>query len=120
MQLSVAGAGQPRPVVASGGNIELLPVKGIPLGLFSGVVYDEITLDLKPGDTVVTVSDGFHESSGPDGSEYGDGRLLEIVKRHRGASASELLDLMFDDVRNFSSGRPQIDDRTAVVMRITS
>ncbi len=120
MQLSVAGAGQPRPVVVSGGNIELLPVKGIPLGLFSGVVYDEITLDLKPGDTVVTVSDGFHESSGPDGSEYGDGRLLEIVKRHRGASASELLDLMFDDVRNFSSGRPQIDDRTAVVMRITS
>ncbi len=120
MQLTIAGAGQPHPIVASGGKIEILPVKGIPLGLFPDVVYDEITLNLKPGDTVVTVSDGFHESSGPGGLEYGDGRLIELVKCHREASASELLDLMFDDVRNFSNVRPQADDRTAVVLRVTA
>ena len=120
MQLAIAGAGQPQPIIARGGGIETLPVKGIPLGLFPGVVYDEITLDLQPGDTVVTVSDGFHESASRGGAEYGDDRLLDLIERRRGASASELLDLMFDDVRNFSSGRPQADDRTAVVLRVTA
>lgn len=119
MRLIVAGAGQPRPIVSRGGKVEVLPLEGIPLGLFPGVVYDEISLDLKAGDTFVMVSDGFNESAGADGSEYGDERVLEIINRHQDASASELLDLMFDDVQSFSAGQPQADDRTAIVVRVT-
>lgn len=119
MRLIVAGAGQPRPIVSRGGKAEVLPLEGIPLGLFAGVVYDEISLDLKAGDTFVMVSDGFNESASADGSEYGDERVLEIINRHQDASASELLDLMFDDVQSFSAGQPQADDRTAIVVRVT-
>ena len=119
MRLIVAGAGQPRPIVSRGGKVEVLPLEGIPLGLFPGVVYDEISLDLKAGDTFVMVSDGFNESASADGSEYGDERVLEIINRHQDASASELLDLMFDDVQKFSAGQPQADDRTAIVVRVT-
>ena len=119
MRLIVAGAGQPRPIVSRGGKVEVLPLEGIPLGLFPDVVYDEISLDLKAGDTFVMVSDGFNESASADGSEYGDERVLEIINGHQDASASELLDLMFDDVQNFSAGQPQADDRTAIVVRVT-
>ncbi len=119
MRLIVAGAGQPRPIVSRGGQVEVLPLEGIPLGLFPGVVYDEVSLNLEPGDTLVTVSDGFNESSGPDGSEYGDDRVLELINQHQEASAAELLDLMFDDVRAYSAGQPQADDRTAIVVRVT-
>ena len=118
-RLVMSGAGMPFPYVCRGGALETVRLEGLPLGLFRDIRYDEVTLDLGPGDSVVTLSDGFSESLNECGESYGDERLGDVLRGTRNAPASVMLDRLFDGVRGFCDGCPPDDDRTAVILRVT-
>lgn len=119
-RLTLAGAGMPAPYVFRMGRLDRIPLEGIPLGLFRGTAYDDVELDLEPGDFAVTVSDGFSDSLNARGETYGEDRLLQVLGTHRSASAQHILDRIFEDVGRFSGDCALSDDRTAVVMRVTA
>ncbi|MDE0123585.1 MAG: SpoIIE family protein phosphatase [Bryobacterales bacterium] len=118
-RLVMSGAGMPFPYVCRGGALETVRLEGLPLGLFRDIRYDEVTLDLGPGDSVVTLSDGFSESLNERGESYGDERLGDVLRGTWSAPASVMLDRLFDGVRGFCDGCPPDDDRTAVILRVT-
>ena len=118
-RLVIAGAGMPFPYVRRQGELRTVRLEGVPLGLFRDTGYDEVTLDLEPGDFAVSVSDGFSESLNERGEAYSDKRLGDLLEGIRGESAEEILGRLFDSVGNFCEGCPQDDDRTAVVLRVT-
>lgn len=117
-KLVLAGSGLPYPFVCRQGEIEAVRLEGLPLGLFPSIEYDETALHLEPGDFAVTVSDGFSESLDENGDPYGEQRLYSALTRLRHSSANEILQGIFDDVRQFCDGCTQTDDRTAVVLRV--
>ena len=92
----------------------------MPLGSFSGVTYDEVTLPLRAGDLFVFCTDGIFEASSVDGKEFGAKRLCDVVREHRKATAREIVDAIFDSVIVFRGTAPQADDMTAVVVKITA
>jgi sigma-B regulation protein RsbU (phosphoserine phosphatase) len=118
-RLTMSGAGMPFPYVSRQGRLDRIPLEGVPLGLFRGIAYDEVALELEPGDFAVTVSDGFSDSLNADGESYGEDRLLRVLAAHLSEPAETVLDRIFEDVGRFSEGCAPADDRTAVVLRVT-
>ena len=118
-RLTMAAAGMPAPYVLRNGQLSRVQLEGFPLGLFRGATYEDVTLELQPGDLAVTFTDGFNETVNTDGATYGDDRLERVLRSHQNDSAQAILDRLFDDVSRFCEHCPQADDRTAVVLRVT-
>lgn len=118
-RLTISAAGMPYPFVCRDGRLDRVRLEGVPLGLFRESVYDELAFDLRPGDLAVSISDGFDESVGHNGSTYGEQRLEDLLRAHLHESAETIMDRLFEDIAEFGGASPQSDDRTAVVLRVT-
>jgi sigma-B regulation protein RsbU (phosphoserine phosphatase) len=117
--LQVANSGFPRPLFCHNGEISVVEALGMPLGLFDDVQYDELTIAAAPGDVFVFFSDGILDAVGPDGEQYGRGRLEQVVARNCGASAEEIADAIINAVAQHSLGADPFDDETVVVLKVT-
>ncbi len=69
---------------------------------------------LFPGDTLALYTDGITESLNDADEEFGEGRLIESLRRHRGMHPRELLASIVEEVRQFSP-HEQHDDITLIV-----
>jgi phosphoserine phosphatase RsbU/P len=117
-RLTYCNAGHNPPLlVRTDGAVERLETGGLILGLFEHATFEEDTVVLKPGDLLITFSDGVTEALSASGEEFGESRLLECVQGRRGASVPELLEAILADVREFTAGAMQSDDVTALVLR---
>jgi sigma-B regulation protein RsbU (phosphoserine phosphatase) len=76
-----------------------------------------VELALAPGDWVVLLSDGIYETTGPDGSTFGEARVIDLVRAHGAERAEQLSGRLLDAVRDFAQGGPQADDITLVVVK---
>jgi sigma-B regulation protein RsbU (phosphoserine phosphatase) len=113
-------AGHDLPVHFQGqtGQLSLLRARGRFLGGLEGLVLDEATLQLSPGDALVCYSDGLTDATSPDGERYGLERLKEVIARAGYESARLLAEATIADVDSFRAGTPQPDDLTLLVMKV--
>jgi sigma-B regulation protein RsbU (phosphoserine phosphatase) len=118
--VTVSNSGLPYPVRCSENECGQIELPGVPLGSFSGVTYDEVTLPLRAGDLFVFCTDGIFEAANAEGKEYGAKRLCDVVGENRKATAREIVDAIFDSVILFRGTAPQADDMTAVAVKITA
>ena len=117
--MAIANSGLPYPIHCSGEECAQIALPGVPLGLFAGVTYDELSIPLRSGDVFVFCTDGIFEASTADGTEFGAERVCELVALHQTGSAREIVDALFDAVHAFRGTTPQEDDMTAVAIKIT-
>ena len=116
-----ASAGHPNGYVldASGRPKALLKHTGAPLGLQHGASYGVApAVRLLAGDIVLLVTDGIEEALSPENTFFGAQRILEVARTHSQKTAREILGALYDAVRDFSQGRPQLDDLTVVVVKV--
>jgi len=120
-RLTLANAGAPYPVLVRDGEVQQIRVAGVPLGLFPDTEYDEVTVDLRPGDAVMFASDGILESENAEQQEFGLARLSAVLKNvSPQQSASEICDLVLNAANDYSGGGfTPADDRTLLVLRLT-
>jgi len=118
--VTLSNSGLPYPVRCSDQECGQIELPGVPLGSFSGVTYDEVTLPLRAGDLFVFCTDGIFEAANVEGKEYGAKRLCDVVGENRKATAREIVDAIFDSVILFRGTAPQGDDMTAVAVKITA
>ena len=118
--VTLSNSGLPYPVRCSDQECGQIELPGVPLGSFSGVTYDEVTLPLRAGDLFVFCTDGIFEAANVEGKEYGAKRLCDVVGESRKATAREIVDAIFDSVILFRGTAPQGDDMTAVAVKITA
>jgi phosphoserine phosphatase RsbU/P len=120
-RLTLANAGAPYPILLRNGEVQQIRVGGVPLGLFPDTQYDEVTVDLRPGDTLLFASDGILESENAEEQEFGVQRLTAVLKSISPLqSASEICDIVLNATDEYSGGgfTPH-DDRTLLVLRLT-
>ncbi|REJ82594.1 MAG: hypothetical protein DWQ36_00810 [Acidobacteria bacterium] len=119
--LIFVNAGHPPPFhLRADGSIRLLEKGGTVLGPFPGATYTRGYLTMEPGDLLVAYTDGLTESSDGEpgsGEEFGLDRLVERVRDLRRLPAQEILERVFDEVREHTQGRPQTDDRTLALVK---
>jgi sigma-B regulation protein RsbU (phosphoserine phosphatase) len=108
-----------RPLNAEGAAVQI-DMPGVPLGSFPGTTYDEICLDLEPGDLFVFCSDGVFEANDLLMREFGAARLLKVIDEARERSAREIVDAIFAGVQEFRGDALPNDDMTAVAVKINA
>jgi sigma-B regulation protein RsbU (phosphoserine phosphatase) len=118
--VTLSNSGLPYPLRCSDDDCGQIELPGVPLGSFSGVTYDEVTLPLRAGELFVFCTDGIFEAANGEGKEYGAKRLCDVVRENRKATAREIVDAIFDSVILFRGTAPQSDDMTAVAVKITA
>jgi serine phosphatase RsbU (regulator of sigma subunit) len=117
-KLTYCNAGHNPPLVVSAtGDVRRLECGGPIVGLFEGAIFDQETVSLSLDDWLIVFSDGVSEALSASGDEYGEHRIVEVVRRHITALPQQLLDALFADVRSFAKGAAQSDDITAMVLR---
>lgn len=113
------GAGHVDTLVVRGdGEVVTLPSTGMPLGLMPpGLAHTELAVTLGPGDTLVLYSDGVTDAVDATEQEYGDARLVELLRGAAGQPPQVLIDRIMTAIDAFAGGTPQFDDITLLIAR---
>jgi serine phosphatase RsbU (regulator of sigma subunit) len=96
-------------------GLERLGSTGTVLGLFEDWDCSIEERRLYPGDSLALYTDGVTESFDVAGQEFGEERLIEALRRHRGSPAPAMLQSIVGEVREFSP--VQRDDITLIVAK---
>jgi sigma-B regulation protein RsbU (phosphoserine phosphatase) len=119
--LRYVNAGHPCGFVldAQGEQKAALNRTGVPLGIHPSTVYPAATeVQLSSGDLVLLLTDGIDEAVSPDEQLFGKERILSVVRERATAPAADLVEALYQEVRLFSGDTPQLDDATAVVVKV--
>jgi sigma-B regulation protein RsbU (phosphoserine phosphatase) len=120
-RLRFLNAGHNPPILvrtAGEGEVRRLDPGGMVLGFFPDTRYREQAIDLIPGDVLLVFSDGVVEAMNEHGEEFGDGRLVEVLRKHDGLPEGELLQQVLEEVGNFLGPVSPQDDITLIVARV--
>ncbi|WP_372846030.1 PP2C family protein-serine/threonine phosphatase [Pontiella sp.] len=123
-QLSYARAGHEAPIVVRNGEPKAVQAEtaGIAIGLVDNETFGEVietkNLFLKPGDLVVSYTDGITEAMNAGGDEWGIGNLCNAIESMADASAPELLANIHRHVLAFTGNNRQSDDMTMLAIKI--
>ena len=115
-RLQYANCGHLPPILRrAGGAIERLAATAPVVGLFDRWTCSSREIVLAPGDSLVIFSDGVTDALNDQGEEFGEDRLLEIVRDHEGGTAESLRRTIIDRVTGYASATP-FDDLTLLVV----
>jgi serine phosphatase RsbU (regulator of sigma subunit) len=117
--LCYSNGGHNAPFVLRKDRIERLEQGGMILGMFDFATYEQGTVTLEDGDTVVVFSDGISEAQNVAGEELGEELMIEYFQANSTATPAELRDGLISRTREFCAGAPQSDDLTVLVVRYT-
>jgi sigma-B regulation protein RsbU (phosphoserine phosphatase) len=117
--LTYCNAGHNPPLLYGTGGLRRLDSGSMPVGFFEQAPYADETEQLQPGDVLVVYSDGVTEALDIEGQEFGEERLISILKDRHAEDATAILESVIDGVMSFSRGAAQYDDVTAMVVKFT-
>jgi sigma-B regulation protein RsbU (phosphoserine phosphatase) len=133
LRLTYVSAGHEPPFVirrhADNPTPEVIELRGggLVLGIDPTERYERTIYDLKPGDIVVTYTDGLMDTRNFAGDKLGRKKLEEAVQdlvaregdQPGGVSAQRVIDHLMWTIRQFAGLMPKPDDITIVVLRLT-
>jgi len=104
-------------------RVYYLKPRGFPLGinlpdpaLFAKSLTQE-NVRLKQGDILLAYTDGITEAMNPRREQFGEQRLIEVIRRYPLLSAAEFVDKLSEELAAFTENYPQNDDITCVVVK---
>jgi sigma-B regulation protein RsbU (phosphoserine phosphatase) len=117
-RLVYSNAGHHPPLLFGAGGMLPLKAGGLPIGLFPDATFEEGDQSLASGDLLTLFTDGVIEQPNDEGEEYGQLRLIEVLREHRERSLSEIVERVLSDLEHWSGGAEAHDDVTLVLARV--
>jgi sigma-B regulation protein RsbU (phosphoserine phosphatase) len=100
------------------GTIERLEEGGLILGIIKTIVpYQEGSIQLRSGDSVILFTDGVSEAMDINGVDFTEERLEGFVKSLNGRSAAAMVKGIKNEIQHYSAGAAQYDDITLIVFK---
>ncbi|HKS97106.1 MAG TPA: PP2C family protein-serine/threonine phosphatase, partial [Terriglobia bacterium] len=115
--LTSVNAGHNAPILRqASGAIQRLERGGLPLGIRAEADYESSVVTLQRGDLLLIFTDGLVEAEKDNLEEYGEPRLLDLVRGMGAGSAAQTLATLMQSVDAFVGAARQHDDVTCLVM----
>lgn len=119
--LNFINAGHNAPILKrASGEIERLTNGGLPLGIVAESAYETGSLVLQAGDWLIIFTDGLVEAENSARDEYGETRLLALLKGDSTITADDLLHRIMIDLDSFVGAASQHDDVTCVLVKVVA
>jgi sigma-B regulation protein RsbU (phosphoserine phosphatase) len=116
-QLEYSNAGHNLPYLLSDGVVTALSNPGgMALGVTDSTKFYAGHIMLKPGDRLVLYTDGVTEAMDKHDELFSEGRLETTLHGVNGLSSKEVIERVVEEVQRFSTGAPQSDDITLLVL----
>ena len=113
------GGHNPPFIIRGGGSVQRLPkVKGTLVGGMEDMMFEEGTIDLKPGDTLFLYTDGVTEAMNPDDVLTGEDWTLRELEKVRAKHCESLVTEMREALKRYAAGAEQSDDITMLAFRL--
>ena len=119
-KLEICSAGMPPVLIYRSGSkaVEEIIIKAMPLGIFNEVSFQMETTEIKSGDTILLMSDGFAERFNEKKDIIGFDKTTEIFKDVAHRSPDEIIKHFVSTGDKWAKGESQNDDITFVVIKI--
>jgi serine phosphatase RsbU (regulator of sigma subunit) len=101
-------------------SVELVVMKGMPLGGFERFPYQSRELQLEHGDTLLLMSDGYLEMFNEEGETLDELRAVAAFKQVAERNPKEIIESLIREGKKWANGRPQADDVTFVAMKFNA
>ena len=126
LDLSFCSAGHEPPFIArrAAGNVDIIDLHagGMVAGVDADAPYERGAFKLQPGDTLIACTDGLIDARNFNGEKFGRARLTAsvaaIARNNPTASATEVIEHILRDVRQFAGLADRDDDLTLIVLRV--
>jgi sigma-B regulation protein RsbU (phosphoserine phosphatase) len=118
-ELTYTNAGHNPPyILKSDGQVVETPMPKDPIvGAFDFLEYHQATLQLDKGDMLIMFTDGVNEAMNTELEEYGDERLINILKQSANKDCQETIKAVKADLSAFTTGAEQSDDITMLAIK---
>lgn len=119
-RLQYVNAGHKPPILF--GDMESKPVDkleqtGMALGISEEATWQQKMITLSPGDVLVMYTDGITEAHNKAGDHFSEPRLqAAAIGRKKENSAVETLELILEEIKDFTAGATGQDDMALVVL----
>jgi phosphoserine phosphatase RsbU/P len=117
-EFTYANAGHSYPILLKpDGTSTEMSQSGVVLSFVPDITYDASTIQFDPADILIIFSDGLAEAENPGEEQYGETRMIDILKEHGDKDALTIQDKMLASIQEFSQNMPQEDDMTLIVVK---
>lgn len=114
-------AGHPSPILyRNQETIQPLDSAGCFLGMFDELEFYEESVQLQTGDRLFFYTDGITEAKGPDGGLFGNDRLMASIRKTSSDPIGTSINQLFEDVDVYTEYQKALDDRSLVILEISS
>jgi sigma-B regulation protein RsbU (phosphoserine phosphatase) len=118
---SYSAAGHPPLLQWCEYDVERIESNGVLLGVLPEPEYPVRDIHIKPGDRFLLCTDGAIEAQNAHGDLFGDSKLEEVVRGNHSRPASEFVNQLLSEIRNWRPASvDQQDDITLIVVDIIS
>ena len=105
-------------ILHADGSVKMLESKcNLVLGAVEGMPFQNESLQLGQGDTLVMYTDGVTEAENIDHQQFCEPRLEAALAELKGATSEEIVTAINAKVKEFAGEAPQSDDITLLVIR---
>ena len=82
--------------------------------------YEQAAVSFHPGDVMIVYSDGVTESVNEDDDEFGESRLIDVMKKNLTRTAAGIRDRIDEALTRFAGKAKSVDDLTMVIVKRVS
>ncbi|WP_257265235.1 PP2C family protein-serine/threonine phosphatase [Endozoicomonas sp. ONNA2] len=116
--VTLSQAGHPSSLWLQRGSksVEKINCDGVPIGMMPGMTYENVTIQLQPGDRLFLYSDGVTECENNTGEMFGEDRLVSSLQAAFDHSIEAMISGVEQDITNWTGADVFEDDVTYLVL----
>lgn len=115
-KLRLVQAGHPHPLVQrADGRIEAIGSGGLPVGILPDALFEEVEVELHPGDRLLIASDGVLDCENEAGQPLGEDGLIAFLRTNSRVAGTGFLETLSWSLTNHSDAQG-FDDISAVLI----